>query len=203
MQLTELIKQLEPHCQTPMQQDYFKKLKKIQKFKIQKDASLLGGLLNSFFVVEKYDLVHSFFEVLVGTPFNENLPAWHPIEQILCSFYESPLATSEQKTAIKKRFLEIANFKASVPEAQILYDNYLDDILSLKEIHQRKEILKKRDENDEFYEQIIRFSLVLQAIRVKIANAVGQKQETLHQEMETLITEQLSELKTPRLMKFV
>lgn len=180
----------------------WEKLKKIQKFKIQRDGMWLSGLLTRFFIAEKYEAIQLFFEKLIQVPFLENLPAWANTEEMLCLCYEIPNASAAQKQAIEKRFLEIANFKTSVKEAQEIYQNYLPNILSLKDLNVRKEQIKKAiTGNDKNYEKIMRLGVFVQAIRVKIANSVTDKNADLERDMNKIITEQVTELRSDKFQK--
>ncbi|MFK8297199.1 hypothetical protein ACI76O_02270 [Capnocytophaga cynodegmi] len=188
-----LINQLEMHCQDGMQKRFFEKLKKIQKFKIGRDGLYLRGLLESFFAEEKYDLVQLFFDKLIAVPFRENFPEWQDTEMMLCLCYELPNASSEQKQAIENRFLEIANLKTQFNEAQILYDNYLPKILSLKFI---KGLQKEIPNYHGDYKKSMQMTLVTEAIRVKIANAITERNPNIDNNMNTIITNELKELRS-------
>ncbi|CEN38354.1 hypothetical protein [Capnocytophaga cynodegmi] len=187
-----LINQLEMHCQDGMQKRFFEKLKKIQKFKIGRDGLYLRGLLESFFAEEKYDLVQLFFDKLIAVPFRENFPEWQDTEMMICLCYELPNASSEQKQAIENRFLEIANLKTQFNEAQILYDNYLPKILSLKFI---KGLQKEIPNYHGDYKKSMQMALVTEAIRVKIANAITERNPNIDNKMNTIITNELRALR--------
>ncbi|MFK8265356.1 hypothetical protein [Capnocytophaga cynodegmi] len=188
-----LINQLEMHCQDGMQKRFFEKLKKIQKFKIGRDGLYLRGLLESFFAEEKYDLVQLFFDKLIAVPFRENFPERQDTEMMLCLCYELPNASSEQKRAIENRFLEIANLKTQFNEAQILYDNYLPKILSLKFI---KGLQREIPNYHGDYKKSMQMALVTEAIRVKIANAITEQNPDIDNKMNTIITNELRELRS-------
>ncbi|CEN36373.1 hypothetical protein [Capnocytophaga cynodegmi] len=188
-----LINQLEMHCQDGMQKGFFGKLKKIQKFKIGRDGLYLRGLLESFFAEEKYDLVQLFFDKLIAVPFRENFPEWQDTEMMLCLCYELPNASSEQKQAIENRFLEIANLKTQFNEAQILYDNYLPKILSLKFI---KGLQREIPNYHGDYKKSMQMALVTEAIRVKIANAITERNPNIDNKMNTIITNELIALRS-------
>ncbi|GIM51421.1 hypothetical protein CAPN004_04510 [Capnocytophaga cynodegmi] len=188
-----LINQLEMHCQDGMQKGFFEKLKKIQKFKIGRDGMYLRGLLESFFAEEKYDLVQLFFDKLIAVPFRENFPEWQDTEMMLCLCYELPNASSEQKQAIENRFLEIANLKTQFNEVQSLYDNYLPKILSLKFI---KGLQREIPNYHGDYKKSMQMALVTEAIRVKIANAITEQNLDIDNKMNTIITNELIELRS-------
>ncbi|MFK8281329.1 hypothetical protein [Capnocytophaga cynodegmi] len=188
-----LINQLEMHCQDGMQKRFFEKLKKIQKFKIGRDGLYLRGLLESFFAEEKYDLVQLFFDKLIAVPFRENFPEWQDTEMMLCLCYELPNASSEQKQAIENRFLEIANLKTQFNEAQSLYDNYLPKILSLKFI---KGLQREIPNYHGDYKKSMQMALVTEAIRIKIANAITEQNPDIDNKMNTIITNELRELRS-------
>lgn len=188
-----LINQLEMHCQDGMQKRFFEKLKKIQKFKIGRDGLYLRGLLESFFAEEKYDLVQLFFDKLIAVPFRENFPEWQDTEMMLCLCYELPNASSEQKQAIENRFLEIANLKTQFNEAQSLYDNYLPKILSLKFI---KGLQREIPNYHGDYKKSMQMALVTEAIRIKIANAITEQNPDIDNNMNTIITNELRELRS-------
>ncbi|ATA68409.1 hypothetical protein CGC48_07065 [Capnocytophaga cynodegmi] len=188
-----LINQLEMHCQDGMQKRFFEKLKKIQKFKIGRDGMYLRGLLECFFTEEKYDLVQFFFDKLIAVPFRENFPEWQDTEMMLCLCYELPDAGSEQKQAIENRFLEIANLKTQFNESQILYDNYLPKILSLKFI---KGLQREIPNYHGDYKKSMQMALVTEAIRVKIANAITERNPNIDNKMNTIITNELRVLRS-------
>lgn len=188
-----LINQLEMHCQDGMQKGFFEKLKKIQKFKIGRDGLYLRGLLESFFAEEKYDLVQLFFDKLIAVPFRENFPEWQDTEMMLCLCYELPNVSSEQKQAIENRFLEIANLKTQFNEAQILYDNYLPKILSLKFI---KGLQREIPNYHGDYKKSMQMALVTEAIRVKIANAITEQNPNIDNKMNTIIINELRALRS-------
>lgn len=187
-----LINQLETHCQAGMQKDFWKKLKKIQKFKIGRDGMYLRGLLEGFFAEEKYDLVQLFFDKLIAVPFRENFPEWQDTEMMLCLCYELPNASSKQKQAIENRFLEIANIKTQFTEAQVLYDNYLPKILSLELLNGLQRQLPNYHGD---YKKSMRMAVVAEAIRVKIANQITDKNPDITDKMNAIIHNELQAYK--------
>lgn len=185
------IQSLESHCQSEMQKRFWAKLNKLQKFKISRDGMYLRALLESFFVQEKYALIQLFFEKLIEVPFLEDFTAWQDTEQMLCLCYALPNASPEQKQAIERRFWQIANFKSSFAGTQHLYDNYLSDILSLT----RLKGLQRQIPN--YYGDDLvayRSAIITEAIRVKIANTLTDKNPDIEQKMNQIITNELKAL---------
>ena len=102
-----------------------------------------------------------------------------------------PNASPEQKQAIERRFWQIANFKSSFAGTQHLYDNYLSDILSLI----RLKGLQRQIPN--YYGDDLvayRSAIITEAIRVKIANTLTDKNPDIEQKMNQIITNELKAL---------
>ena len=209
---------LAPYCTTTKQQKLLEKLRKKLSLKSSKDLQTVNELVERLFVSKQYEGLLAFLPEVLAVPFAANFNLWYPIEHSLALIAEVPTITPEQRKACFLHFKTVTEYKG-LPDFQEIYDYYFQDYLALCFVNDALEYIQKSiAEKETSYEFSYRIYLITAASLVKLINEevdyktlefpdedrqpTYNSREELQNNMNTLITEQLTALQDKKFVKY-
>lgn len=213
------LEQLTPFCTSKEQKKLLEKLsKKPFSLKSSTMRENLTDLMCSLFAEEKYEVLSLIFEMVLVVDFDGNFDIWHDVENWLSLLALSPKTSADDRALIFGKIKSVTEHKD--PRAEESYDTYFARILSLESLRDNQQELQDAiDDEDQEYEWAMRFAVLMDASLVTlVAEQVDFKtldfpdwltapnfesQSEMLRAMKEIISEQIREIRSEKLVKYI
>lgn len=187
-------------CVTKTQTKKITALKKKFSFNNSGDREKLTDLLGSFFANEIYDPFLIIVPQILEVKFEEDFERWGDVEFIIGLAGELPVSLDFEREKFFKLLESVVQYKSKKGGQEGL-DNYFSKHLSLYFVNEAmNDVNEAVQDEDAEYEYYIRLNLISSASLVKIINQ--KNDERLDNQMNDIISAQISHLKEERLLKY-